>query len=135
MKILIVDDEPRNRDAFKRGFHPDVEVVEADDGLDAWMLIQDGGEFDVIFSDVDMPVMDGRELYEHIAASYPSLAQRVVFQTGTLKYLEWAQNTGRPVLRKPYRFDDVLNILRNMKPSPQSGLYPLLRDGRGISVA
>lgn len=136
MKILIVDDEPKIREALKRGFHPDVEVVEASDGLDAWMQIQDHhGAFDVILSDVDMPIMGGYELFEHLKENYPALARRLAFQTGTFKHLEMIQQTGRPVLRKPYLFDDVLNVVRNLAPAPHSGLYPLLRDGRGIAVA
>lgn len=137
MRILIVDDEPRIRAALRRGFNSDIEIVEANDGLDAWMLIQDyQGDFDVVFSDMDMPIMEGRELYELIKEVYPELAKRVVFQTGNaIKYGGWVKKQGQPLLCKPYRFDDVLDVVQLLRPSPQSVTYPLLKDGRGISVA
>ena len=37
---------------------------------------------DVIVCDVMMPVMNGKELYEHLRATQPALARRLVFITG-----------------------------------------------------
>jgi len=61
--------------------------------------------FDVIVSDLRMPEVGGREMYERLLAERPDAATRVVFSTGdtvrgdTLAFLESLQ---RPYLRKPF---------------------------------
>ena len=61
--VLIVDDKEINRKAASMflgasGFS----VQLANDGLEAWKLIQGGANFALIFSDVEMPNMNGFEL-------------------------------------------------------------------------
>ncbi|HQT95590.1 MAG TPA: response regulator, partial [Thermoanaerobaculaceae bacterium] len=64
--LLVVDDNPENRDMLtrrlrRRGY----DVVEAEDGLKALELAA-GREFDVVLLDVMMPVMDGLETLRHL---------------------------------------------------------------------
>ena len=59
-KILVVDDEKRNRDRIRAVFEDEYEVLEAENGEAAIGLLKENNyEIDVIFLDLAMPVMDG----------------------------------------------------------------------------
>lgn len=65
--ILVVEDTPFFRTMIKTyleeyGF----EVVTAVNGQDAWEYLEEGGEFSLILSDIEMPVMNGYELVTKI---------------------------------------------------------------------
>ena len=82
MKILIAEDEVSVREvlsALLSGFLPDAEVVEAKDGNDA-LVKATGGQYDVVFLDIEMPGLDGLE----VASRLLSLKEppRIVFATG-----------------------------------------------------
>jgi PAS domain S-box-containing protein len=81
-RILFVDDEDMLRDAVKRFFEREHEVVAARGGEQALDLLESGKRFDVLFVDVMMPKMTGVELFDRISARWPQLASRVVFMTG-----------------------------------------------------
>jgi two-component system NtrC family sensor kinase len=72
--------------------------------------------FDVIITDLRMPELGGRELYETLERERPDIARHVVFSTGdtvggdTLKFLEAA---GRPFLRKPFTLAELRTALVN----------------------
>lgn len=59
-RILVADDTEDNRvllKAYLKGMP--VDVVEAENGLEAVNLIKSGQRFDLVFIDIQMPVMDG----------------------------------------------------------------------------
>ena len=60
---LVVEDSPTMRQlivfALKR--LPALKVVEADDGVDALKKLQ-GSKFDILITDINMPIMDGLKL-------------------------------------------------------------------------
>ena len=70
LKILAVDDSATMRRILKntlsRGGYTD--VVEAEDGVDAWAKLQGGG-FNFIITDWNMPNMSGLELVNAIRES------------------------------------------------------------------
>ena len=63
LNILVVEDSPTMRQlitfALKR--LSDVEITEAGDGVDGLKKIS-GGKFDLILTDINMPIMDGIKL-------------------------------------------------------------------------
>lgn len=68
IRILAVDDSPSMRDMVRialtgAGF----EVAQASDGQEALALAR-GSNFDLVLSDVNMPVMDGIELIRALRA-------------------------------------------------------------------
>jgi CheY-like chemotaxis protein len=71
--ILVVDDEAAVRRAAKRVLdRAGYRVVEACDGRDALRIMEDEGErFDLVLTDVAMPGMGGRELYDRLATRLP----------------------------------------------------------------
>ncbi|MRR36933.1 response regulator [bacterium] len=62
-RILVVEDSPTMRQliAFTLRRLPNVVLVEATDGVDALRKLG-GGMFDLIFTDINMPIMDGLKL-------------------------------------------------------------------------
>ena len=113
--ILVVDDEPAMRDVLLRALSTHGNVVAfAPDGERAWKLIQ-GNQYDVIFLDLRMPGVDGRELYGLITKLSPELAKKVVFITGdtasadTRRFLE---STASPVLSKPFTIEAIRQLLQ-----------------------
>jgi PAS domain S-box-containing protein len=81
-RILVVDDEPEMAqmlaEILERVGHS---VQTAGDGQQA--LDRLGGEnFDLILSDLRMPVLDGPGLYQAIARRHPDLVRRLMFITG-----------------------------------------------------
>ncbi len=61
--ILIVEDSPTMRQLIKFSLKriPDCNLVEASDGVDGWKKLSNR-EFDLILTDINMPVMDGLKL-------------------------------------------------------------------------
>jgi two-component system NtrC family sensor kinase len=113
-RVLVVDDEPHIRDYMRAtlaawGHQVDV----ATDGDDALARALAGG-YDVIVTDVRMPRLGGRELYERLLKEAPAAAARVVFATGdtvrddTMKFLE---RCGRPFLHKPFKLAELRSVL------------------------
>lgn len=68
-RVIIIDDDSTTRRIVSRlvkqiGF---MEFVEAEDGQQAYDLMQES-DFDLVLSDLDMPVMNGMELLEKVRA-------------------------------------------------------------------
>lgn len=70
MKILLAEDDPVTREMLKRMLSRIADVVlEASDGLQAMEIIEHEDP-DFLFTDVDMPVMNGYELIRSLRASH-----------------------------------------------------------------
>jgi CheY-like chemotaxis protein len=102
-RILAIDDEPAMLQAVRRTLH-DHDVVCAGTALEALALLERGERFDLIFSDMTMPKMNGMEFYERVLAEHPAAAPAIVFLTGgavsqhTAEFLSVVRN---PRLQKP----------------------------------
>ncbi|MHA3978792.1 PAS-domain containing protein [Halovulum sp. GXIMD14794] len=103
-RVLVVDDEKEvadlNAEVLERGGYRTRTAYRAEDALG--MLRED--HFDVVVSDLNMPGLDGRGLYEVIVAEFPDLAPRTGFITGdTMGRASqgFLQESGRPYLEKP----------------------------------
>ena len=74
LRVLVVEDHDFQRRTLTRMLHNlgILQVQEAKDGRQALSLIQNTGEVDIIFCDLDMPEMDGMELMRHLAAAKSS---------------------------------------------------------------
>lgn len=116
MRILVVDDDAVNRQAMvlllEREGH---QVVAVENGLEAMERLGDrDNTFDAIVTDLQMPRLGGRAMYEQIVTSRPLVARRFVFVTGdqargeTRAFLE---NCGQPSVTKPYDLGDLINAI------------------------
>lgn len=83
-QVLVVDDSRVIRRAAVKILQKEYEVLEAEDGEDAWDELQQNSSISVVFSDLGMPNMDGFELLEKIRnADDPALSKLpVIIITG-----------------------------------------------------
>ena len=112
--ILIIDDEADIRETLAEilagGAHRVVSVASGREALERMAR----EHFDVILTDIRMPDIDGRALYQEIERRWPAQAARVVFVTGdTLasSLREYVFDSGRPVIEKPFLPGEVRRVV------------------------
>lgn len=117
MDVLLVDDNQRVRTSLARILRrAGLQVGTAENGLQAFAELQ-LNSYRAIVLDVQMPYMDGIELYEELQAEYPHLAERVVFVSawaGEPTVRTFLEGTGRPVLEKPFDVMDFIKLVRRV---------------------
>jgi two-component system, cell cycle response regulator CpdR len=107
-RILITEDEDALRSFVARALRLDGhETVEAGDGADGLARLKDQS-FDLLLSDIRMPVMDGIELTHHASAAFPQL--KILLMTGYAEQRERADDlSGKvvDVISKPFTLPDI----------------------------
>jgi len=129
MKALIIDDNDAIRQMYQSflenmGFTTD----EAENGSVGFSKIQDT-DYDVIISDMDMPVVNGMEFYQLVSSYCPHLLDRIVFSTGNGfngDYKNFFGQIACPVLYKPFPLAELENTILSMNNDKFNG------DGREV---
>ena len=67
--VLVVDDSKVIRLAARKMLGDDYEIHLAEDGLIGWEMLQENNAISVVFTDLNMPKMNGMELLENIRRS------------------------------------------------------------------
>jgi CheY-like chemotaxis protein/two-component sensor histidine kinase len=115
--ILIAEDEPSIRAVLTRNLSASGYQVQAvPDGKAALDKLAKN-TYDLIFTDLKMPGMSGRELYEAIKKKHPNSAEKVVFITGdvmTRDTTKFLVSTGRPYLVKPFDSKDIKDVIEKV---------------------
>lgn len=116
-RILLCDDEPSVRAPLMRALQIDGHVViEATDGADALdRLSTDDESFDLLISDIRMPIMDGIGLTLAVAAERPGFP--IVLMTGYAEQRERARELEglvEDVLTKPFPLADFRAAIRTV---------------------
>ncbi|WP_432823963.1 response regulator [Trichloromonas sp.] len=83
-RILVVEDDPAIANLIKSLVMAEAEVVLAEDGEEGLARIREGF-FDVVVSDIEMPKLNGVELYKQAVEVDPDLKGRFVFFSGSQK--------------------------------------------------
>jgi len=104
-RILIADDEESMRLLVGRAIAMDGhEIVTAEDGAEALeILTEQSGAFDLLLTDIKMPVMDGIALALATARDFPELT--ILLMTGYADQRERAQGLDaiiHDVIAKPF---------------------------------
>jgi CheY-like chemotaxis protein len=112
-RILIAEDEQPVRDLLARALTMDGHEVEsAPDGAAALDQLAEAGPFDLLLTDIRMPVMDGIALALSAARDDPNLA--IVLMTGYAGERERAQGLDalvNDVILKPFSLGDMKKAL------------------------
>src|SRR5438552_14982879 len=109
-RVLIADDEDSMRQLVARAIAMDGHAtVTAEDGAEALeILTRDNGAFDLLLTDIQMPVMDGIALALSAARDFPDLT--ILLMTGYAAQRERASNLtaiAHDVISKPFSIADI----------------------------
>src|SRR5262249_53691006 len=114
LRVLIVDDETEIADMLKEilrsnGHEADI-AADGRQGLERALSVP----YDLIFSDMRMPVLDGPGLYKALQSERPDMIDRLAFITGDTLSAEsqsFLNATNAPHLEKRVLRDDVLRVM------------------------
>ncbi|WP_269584944.1 response regulator [Roseibium sp. Sym1] len=114
-RILLTEDDEAVRSFVKRALELDGHSVEAveDGGEAVESLTREKGAFDLLLSDIKMPVMDGIALALHTARDHPQLP--ILLMTGFADQRERAnglESLVHDVITKPFSLADIRKAVR-----------------------
>jgi CheY-like chemotaxis protein len=123
LRVLCIDDEPLLRELLKEileFYHHTVETADGGQkGLHAFQRARAAGQpFDVVITDLGMPVVDGRQVAEKVKTESPGTP--VIMLTGWGTMLEdKGENIPRvdAVLSKPPRVAELVDMLSKVTGS------------------
>src|SRR6201991_445108 len=109
-RVLIADDEDSMRQLVARAIAMDGnDIAPAEDGAEALeILTRERGAFDLLLTDIQMPVMDGIALALTAARDYPDLT--ILLMTGFAHQRERASGLNAiayDVISKPFSVADI----------------------------
>lgn len=115
-RVLVAEDEQTVRDLVSRALTQDGHDVEtAPDGAAALELLAAGRSFDLLLSDIRMPIMDGIALALAAARDHPQVA--IVLMTGYAGERDRAQgihSLAHDIVLKPFALSDLKATLRRV---------------------
>jgi DNA-binding NtrC family response regulator len=118
-RVLVVDDEPSICRALTIALsRAGYDVDSALSGEAAHEMLR-STHFDVLFLDLRIPDVRGDVLFHLAASLQPHLRHRTLFSTGDVSERAQAliDECQCPVIRKPFKLDDVLAAIAMLCPS------------------
>jgi len=118
-RILVVDDEVALAETLEDllAFHG-YEVKIADNGMSAQSLLNEN-EFDLVISDIRMPIMDGMQLLQHINEKHRGTP--VILISGFSDYDEKSATEKGAIglVSKPMDIESLIKLVeQNLKSKP-----------------
>ncbi len=113
VKILVVDDDPGIRALMVNvlTYCVNREVLSFENGQLAWQYLNEGGDADIIFCDVNMPGMTGFELMAKVKEQTPE--KIFIVMSGVTENEQKAEAAGADAfLGKPFTINDLFNIVQ-----------------------
>lgn len=129
-RILLAEDDEGVRRFVSRALqHAGHEVVEAEDGgLALETLVAEAGGFELVLSDIKMPVMDGIALALAAAARFPGL--KILLMTGFADQRERAHGLEaliHDVVAKPFTLAEIVDKVEAALVGRPAEIVPLAR--------
>ena len=126
-RILIAEDEAPLRGQIARALsaagHETTAAADGGEALD--LLTREGGNFDLLLTDIKMPIMDGIALALVAARDYPDLV--ILLMTGFADQRERASGLDAlifDILTKPFALEDLQRIVRQALDSKPRDAKP-----------
>ncbi len=125
--VLVAEDHPVNRKLIvsflkKMG----AEVLEAVDGGDAVRLAEENPKTDIIFMDLQMPVMNGLEVTKRLRRDgYNGVIVACTANHSEDDYKLYSAAGMNDLLGKPYKSDDLKQVILRWKSSFSANLKPV----------
>lgn len=132
-KILVVDDETDLEVLIKQKFRKQIrekqyEFVFAFNGKEALETLEQQPDIDMVFSDINMPIMDGLTLLQELQELSPIIKAVIVSAYGDMDNIRTAMNRGAfDFICKPVNFEDfeltlnkTMNYVKQLKDTLQA---------------
>lgn len=114
--ILVVEDESGVRGLIATSLQAQgYQVAEAENGEVAKKMLGQNKRYDLILSDVMMPVMGGKKLYEYVAENLPKT--KFIFMSGYASddsFRREINSKQLPFIQKPFQAQDLLLKIRQV---------------------
>ena len=121
--ILVVEDEPAVAELLSHVLSGEGRIIDsAADGQEALDMVGKK-RYDRIIMDLRMPGLSGQEVYRHIRDADPALARKIIFVTGDTvrsEAREFLQETGNPVLSKPFDLSELRRLVQDSEAQKES---------------
>ncbi len=117
MKILLVDDDEFVRTLLEEHLHSEGFDVTSKNNVDDAMVSLDGGDFDLLISDIVMPGKDGGQLMKHVKESgvnLPILAITGGVENAQEDYAHYADFFADETLVKPIKKEELIQVVRRL---------------------
>ena len=117
-RILVVEDETLIRmDAVAILEDAGYETLEAADAASALLLLETGLEVSVLFTDLNMPGLDGMRLTRIVHARWPHIH---LLMTSGRRTIDLAEIPDHGLfLHKPYGPEELLTLIRSCLETPE----------------
>ncbi len=116
--VLVVDDSITVRELLSMSFNKlGYRVEQARDGQEAWDKLRGGLVCDMIFSDIEMPRMNGLELLSNLHQDkvLKSIPVAMLTSRGADKHRQIANDLGaKAYLTKPYTEKDLMDVAQHL---------------------
>lgn len=122
-RILVVEDDIPARETLCEVLQiSHFDVVAANDGQEALNILASDSQFDVILSDINMPIVNGIQLYKEVIRK--NYEVQFAFMTGYVSEDRIRQNFSEKVniLKKPFSADELLNLLEMISSNEEDSL-------------
>jgi len=118
IQALVVEDSPTMRQliVFALRRLQTLKVTEADDGLDALKKLQ-AAKFDILITDINMPMMDGLKLVGHVRkdAIHRDIPIVIITTEGAAEDRQRALALGaNAYITKPIQAPQVINTVKEL---------------------
>jgi len=112
-QVLVVDDNLTNRSILKKqlAFWKLVPTLAAS-AAEALQILEEGNQFDLLLTDMQMPGMDGCELAERVQELYPQIPKVLLSSVGDENGKKYAA-LFRSVLTKPIKQEMLCKVIIN----------------------
>lgn len=133
-RILIAEDEAALREFISRALtHHGHEVVAVADGAEALYVLQKKTPFDLLLTDIVMPIMDGIALALKVSKDFPGL--KVLMMTGYAAERQRAYNLDmliHDVIAKPFTLDEICEKVTEALASDPAPHNPATTSDAGL---
>lgn len=116
-RVLVVDDEPEVADLIQEILAREGFVVDSADSGEAALSLMRGYGYTLILTDLNMPGMGGRGLYDTVVREMPAFAERMGFVTGDTmspQVRAFLDSSQRHYLEKPIVPHELRDLVQTM---------------------
>ncbi|WSH66688.1 ATP-binding protein [Rhizobium ruizarguesonis] len=118
--ILVVEDDEHVRTMTAESLHElGYTVLQAASGIEALLLLEENPAIDLIFTDIVMPQMSGRQLADVVQEKWPTI--RILYTTGYTRNAivhNGVLDHGVSLLAKPFSLEQLAHKIRELLNVP-----------------